>query len=174
MPFLQFTPTASHYSPCDKPSERERAVRKNTGSKKRCPRETQSSTNAPGLSTPHLSGIVPEPPPPSLCSRPSSHHPSNLTSVYLVHALLVHTRYSSIIFTCPNHLNTLLSALLADSLSIPAVLRTTSFLTLSIPFLTLSNVLNSRTFTQGHSLNSLSTSHTPCLCSVQRRWYSYF
>ena len=41
-------------------------------------------------------------------------------------------RYSSILSTCPNHLNSLCSALLANSLSIPALLRTSSFLTLSI------------------------------------------
>ena len=41
-------------------------------------------------------------------------------------------RYSSIPYTCPNHLNTLRSALFANSLSIPALLRTFSFLTLSI------------------------------------------
>ena len=41
-------------------------------------------------------------------------------------------RYSSILSTCPNHLNTLWSVLLANSLSVPALLRTSSFLTLSI------------------------------------------
>ena len=45
---------------------------------------------------------------------------------------LLAIRYSSILSTCPNHLNTLWSALLANSLSIPALQRTSSFLTLSI------------------------------------------
>ena len=40
--------------------------------------------------------------------------------------------YSFILSTCPNHLNTLWSALHANSLSIPALLCTSSFLTLSI------------------------------------------
>ena len=40
--------------------------------------------------------------------------------------------YSSILSTCPNHLDTLWSALLANSLSIPALLCTSSFPTLSI------------------------------------------
>ena len=42
---------------------------------------------------------------------------------------LLAVRYSSILSTCPNHLSTLRSALLANSLSIPALLRTSSFLT---------------------------------------------
>ena len=45
---------------------------------------------------------------------------------------LLAIRYSSILSTCPNHLNTLWSALLANFLSIPALLGTSSFLTLSI------------------------------------------
>ena len=46
--------------------------------------------------------------------------------------ILLAIQYSSIFSTCPNHLNTLWSALLANSLYIPALLRTSSFLTLSI------------------------------------------
>ena len=45
---------------------------------------------------------------------------------------LLAIRYSSILSTCLNHLNTLWSALLDNSLSIPALLRTSSFLTLSV------------------------------------------
>ena len=78
-------------------------------------------------------------PPQSFLSfpRPPSHHPSSITSVSLVsrppitfaiNTLLV-IRYSSILSTCPNHINTLWSSLLAYSLSIPALLRTSSFLT---------------------------------------------
>ena len=49
-----------------------------------------------------------------------------------INTLLAAIQYSSILSTCPNYLNTLWSALLANSLSIPALLRTSSFLTLSI------------------------------------------
>ena len=46
---------------------------------------------------------------------------------------LLEIRYSSILSTCPNLLNTLWSALLANSISIiPSLLRTSSFLTLFI------------------------------------------
>ena len=84
---------------------------------------------------------------------------------------LLAIRYSSILSTCPNHLNTLsfASALLADSLSIPALLRTSSFHTTH-------SWHSNQTFQTLHLNNihfpSLSTSYTPCLCS-QRRWYNY-
>ena len=45
---------------------------------------------------------------------------------------LLDIRYSSILNTCQNHLNTLWSALLANYIFIPALPRTSSFLTLSI------------------------------------------
>ena len=45
---------------------------------------------------------------------------------------LLAIRYSSILSTCPNHLNTLWSALLANYFSIPALIRTSTFPTLSI------------------------------------------
>ena len=109
---------------------------------KKWQRKTQSSTYAKGLFTPsYLSCIVSPPPPSSLCCpKPSSRHPYNLTSVYPVPALpltsaintLLAIRYSSILSTCPNHLKTHWSALLANSLSIPALLRTSSFPTQSI------------------------------------------
>ena len=101
--------------------------------------KTQSSTHAPGLSTPScLSRIVAQLPL-SLpcCPRLSLLYPSihglprtrpALTST--INTLLT-IRYSSILSTCPNHLNTLWSALLANSLSIKALLCTSSFLTLS-------------------------------------------
>ena len=44
---------------------------------------------------------------------------------------LLAIRYSSILSTCPNHLNTLRSALPANSFYIPVLLPTSSFLTLS-------------------------------------------
>ena len=54
--------------------------------------------------------------------------PSNLTSVYSVPAIniLLAIRYSSILFSCPNHLHTL------NALYSPALQCTSSFLTLSI------------------------------------------
>ena len=76
------------------------------------------------------------------------HHPSDAQGH--LHAIqpnldLLHTRHenppwtplrcSSTLSTCPNHLNTLWSGLLANSHSIPALLRISSFLTL--PFVTL-------------------------------------
>ena len=51
-----------------------------------------------------------------------------LTSAFNI---LLAIRYPSILSTCPNHLNTIQSALLANQLSIPALLRT-SFLPLCI------------------------------------------
>ena len=70
-------------------------------------------------------------------------------------------------FTTYQHI--LCCTLLANSLSIPALLRISSFLSLSIR--------DTHTTSQTlHLMNihfpSLSTSHTPCLCSVQPRLYS--
>ena len=56
--------------------------------------------------------------------------------------------YSSILSSCPNHLNTLWSAVLANSFCIPALLRTSLFLILSIRDI--------------HSRDTVSTSHTRC------------
>ena len=82
-------------------------------------------------------------PPPSFlcCPRPPSHHSSsqpNLglprTRPPLISAIntLLDILYTSILSTFPTHLNTLWSALLANSLSIQALLCTSPFLTLSI------------------------------------------
>ena len=62
--------------------------------KQKWPRSTQSSTYAPGLSTPsYLSHIVEQRPPSSLCSqRPPLRHPSNLTLVYPVPTINICTR----------------------------------------------------------------------------------
>ena len=65
---------------------------------------------------------------------PPSHHPSNLTLVYLVPDLRLLTStpfwpYGTHLFfpcTCPNHLSTLWSAPFANSLSIPVLLPTSS------------------------------------------------
>ena len=58
---------------------------------------------------------------------------------------LLAIRYASILSTCPTHLNTLRSALLAYSIFIPAQLRTSSFVTLQPKF--------SSTSSQEHSLS---------------------
>ena len=90
-PFLQFTPAAcngippspgdNHQSIEDGPTEHR--------TRQKWPRETHSVTSAPGLSTlSYLSRIVAQPPPSFLCCpRPPSHHPSSLTSVFLVPGL---------------------------------------------------------------------------------------
>ena len=98
---------------------------------------THSVTYIPGLSSPSDVSI-------SITASTVAHshldtvdHP-NLglprTSHSLTSAIntLLAIRNSSILSTCPNHHNILCSALLANSLSIPALLRTSSFLTLSI------------------------------------------
>ena len=66
---------------------------------------------------------------------------------------LLAIQYSSILSTCPNHFNTLWSALLANSLSITALLHTSSFLTLCLyPFVILQPNF-SNTSSQEHSLS---------------------
>ena len=57
-----------------------------------------------------------------------------------------------------------------NSLSIPALLRTFSFLTL--PIRDTPTKLLKKLYRKNIHFPSLSTSHTPCLCSVQRRWYN--
>ena len=79
---------ASHPSPGDNhQSMGGRSVR--TQTKQKWPSETHSVTYIPGLSTlSDLSRIGAQPPPTFLCCpRPSSHHPSSLTSVSLVPAI---------------------------------------------------------------------------------------
>ena len=70
--------TASHHSPGDKPQERGTAVRKNTGTNQNGRvklNHLHMHQGPPILSIFHS----------SLCwARPSSQHPSNITSVYLV------------------------------------------------------------------------------------------
>ena len=86
--------------------------------KQKWPRRTHSVTYVPGLFTlSYLSCIVPQPPPSFLCSpRPPSHWSSIQANLGLprtrppitsaINTLLA-IRYSSIISTCPNDLNTL-------------------------------------------------------------------
>ena len=101
--------------------------------------ETHSVTYAPGLSTlPHFHALS--------CSL--NHHSSVVQwylhtilpaqpqftsytpSTYFHHQRLLAIQFSSILSTCPNHLNTLWSALLV--LSIPVLLHTSLFVTVSI------------------------------------------
>ena len=89
-PFLQFIPTVSFNSiPPLSTVVTTRARKggpKEHSAKQKWPRETHSVTYVPGLSTlSDLSHIDAQPPPSFLCCpRPPSHHPSSLTSVYLV------------------------------------------------------------------------------------------
>ena len=55
-------------------------------------------------------------------------HPQHTSAINTILAI----PHSSVLSTCPNHLNTLWSALLANSISIPALLRTSSLQILSI------------------------------------------
>ena len=83
--------TACHPSPGDKPPWRGRAVRNNTRIIQKRLRETQFSTYTQRLST-HgfILRIVEQTPLSSLCYPMSpSRHPSNLTSVYPLPALLL-------------------------------------------------------------------------------------
>ena len=90
-------------------------------------------------------------------------------------------RNSFIIYTCPNHLNTLRSALLANSLSLPAHLRTSSFLTLSIrdtPTKLLKHFISktSLSFSQhfSYSMPLLPTSTlVQLLCHIDTSWPLY-
>ena len=103
------------------------------------PRETHSVTYVPGLSTlSDFSRIVAQPPPSFLCwLRPPSHNPFSLTSVSLV-PVLYSPRPLTLFWpygTHPffPHAQTIWAcALLANSLYIPALLRTSSFLTIFI------------------------------------------
>ena len=91
--------------------------------------------------------------------------------------------YSFILSTCPNHLNTLWSALLANSLSIPALLRTSSFLTIHLwhsnqtSQILLPNPLLLRTlFRTPQALKpsfilwTTSLSHPPSAATVEMSW----
>ena len=145
VPFLQCIPssqphhvTASPPSPCD--NHQSMGGRSKRTQCKAKMAAWKSFSYVPGLSTlSDLLLIVTQPPLSFLCClRLPSHHPSSLTSVFLgpvphwlraINTLLA-IRYSSILSTCPNHLNTLWSALLDNSPSIPALLCTSSFLTI--------------------------------------------
>ena len=81
--------------------------------------------------------------------------------------ILLAIQFSSILSTCQKHLNTLWSALLANSLSIPALLHTSSFLTLST-YNTLTKLLKHfiwRTFTFLLSALLILTYPIPLLCT---------
>ena len=159
---LQFTPTASHHSPGDTPPEHGSKEHRNKA-------KTQSSTHAPWLSVPSYRSLSL---PKATCTPFIQPHlgvpsaPPSLTSA--INTLLT-IRYSSILSTCPNHLNTLWAALLANS--IQSLLSTSSFLILSIHDTPTKHL---KPFHLEYIyFPSLSTSDTQCLCSIQRRWYNY-
>ena len=130
--------TASHSSPGNKPPECERAFWKNMGTKQKLQRENQllhmhqGSPLLPIIYYRSVSTVI------SLLSKemftpsiqpylglPSTRPP--LTSA--INTFLA-IRYSSIFSTCPNHPNNLWSTISASSLSIPALLCTSSFRTI--------------------------------------------
>ena len=143
--------------------------------------EMHSVTYVPRLSTlSDLSRIVVQTPPSFLCClRPPSHHPSSLTSVSLV-PVLHWLRPSTPFWPFGTHQffpHAQTISILSDLLySLTSFLFQLSYTHLFIP-----NSIHSRHSNQTsqtlHLKNihflSLSTSHTPCLCSVQRRWYNY-
>ena len=125
--------------------------------KQKWSRETHSVTYVPGFSTlSDLSCIVAQPTPSFLyCPRPPLITPSiqpilglprNRPPLSSAINTLLAIRYSSILSTCPNHLNTLWSVLLANSLSIKALLRTSPFLTPSNRYTKLLKHIISRTY----------------------------
>ena len=133
--------------------------------KQKWPREIKLITYAPGQSTlSDLSRIDEHPPSSFLCSlRPPSHHPSSLTSVYLAPTLhLLRHQHPSGRKILIHSFHMPKQALIANPLFIPALLRTSSFLTI--------HSCHANQTSQTHLKNihfpSLSTSHTPCQCSV--------
>ena len=153
---------------------------KEHSAKQKWPRETHSVTYVPGLSIfSNLSRIVAQPPPSyHCCLRPPSHHPASLTSVSLVpvpHWLRPSTSFWPY-GTHPFFPHAQIISILSDLLY-----SITLFLFRLYYALLYSYSIHSRhsnqTFQTLHLKNihfpSLSTSHTPCLCSVQRRWYNY-
>ena len=148
--------TASH----PYPGENHQGGLKEHRAKQKWQHETHSVTYVPGLSTLFdLSRIDVQPPPLFFCCpKPPPHHPSSLTWVYLVplsnyfchqhpsgHTILIHCSHMS----KPSQYSLICST--RYSLSIPALLRISSFLTLPIrDFSTSLKLLKnfiSRTFT---------------------------
>ena len=137
---------ASHPFPGDKPPDHGRVAWKNTGPQKTDEWNLFSYIVTPWLFTlSDLSCIDMQPPPSFLGWRlhhskatftPSIQHilgfPRTLPPLTSAINTILVIHYSSILSTCPNDLNTLWSGLLANPLSIPALLHTSSFLTLSI------------------------------------------
>ena len=186
--FLQFIPTAS--CNCIPPLSRRGGGRPPTRAREGGPkdhramqkwqRETHAVKYVPGLSTlSYLSRIAAQPPSSFLCCpRPSSHHPSCLTSVYLIYAL--HLLPPSTPFwpygTHPffPHAQTIsiLSGPLYSLLPFYSSSPTHLFIPNSIHSWH-SNQTSQTLHLKNIHFPSLSTSHTPCLFSVQRSWYNY-
>ena len=173
-----FNVTVSHPSPCDKPPEHGRVVWKNTGTKKLwvslksewnsiiyiCTKALHSlffaHWRAASIVIPLLPKVTYTP---SIQPNigPSRNRPPLTSAINTVQAI----RYSSILSTCLNLLNTLGSAVLASSLSITVLPRIWSFLTLSILDTTPSKTTQTLYLKNNH-FPSLSTSHIPCFCFV--------
>ena len=84
--------TASHPSPVDNPSKRRRAVQTNAMKSKNGPVKNSIICICRTVLYSFLSlSYCQQPPPSSLCCpRPTSRHPSNLTSVYQLTALYIY------------------------------------------------------------------------------------
>ena len=141
-PFLQFTPTTSHATashPSLGDNHQSMGGGKRRQGQQKWPRETHSISYALGLSTlPYLSRIVAHCRAAStviLLMPKATFTPSIQPNISLprtrppltsaVNNLLA-IRYSSILSTCPSHLITPWYAQLANSLSTPALIRTSS------------------------------------------------
>ena len=174
--------TASLPSPCNNHqsmggwSERTRKAKQKWPSE----RETHSVIYVSGLSTlSGLSRIVAQPPPSFLCClRRPSHHPSSLTSVSLVpvsHWLRPSTPFwpygTHPFFPCAETIS-ILSDLLYSLTPFLFQLSNHLFIPNSIHSQH-SNQTSQALHLKKFHFSSLSTSHTTCLCSVQRRWYNY-
>ena len=100
--------------------------------------------------------------------QPNLSHPRTRPPLTSVINTLLAIRYSSILSIWANHLNTLWSALLSKYLSIPAFLFVPNCIHLWHSTQT-SQTLHLKNI----HVPSISTSHTSCICSVQRHWYDY-
>ena len=181
--FLVYPNRIRHITPLEVITTRAReGDSKEHRAKQKWPRETRSVTYVPGLFTLSDLSRIDEQPPPSFlcCPRQPSHHPSSLTSVSLVsahhllppstpfwpygaHPFFPHTQTISILSDLFYSLTLFLfHAALLTHLFIPNSIHSWH-----------SNQTSQTLHLKNIHFPSLSTSHTPCLCSVQRRWYNY-
>ena len=171
---FQFTPTASHTSLGDMSPEHRRAVRKYIETQQKWQHETKSTTYPPGLST-HLLCIVTQPPLPSLrYPRSLSHHSSKLTSVYStpIFRLLLSSTPFQPQSTHPFSIWVQTILILSD----PHFLSTSFLFQLSTHLFILNSIYcdTPAKLLKNSHFPPLSTSHTPCFCSIQCSWYNYY